>query len=119
MGSEPLPEPTLSHPHPLEGGSVISWWQPSPPTPTHALGPDLLSPMEGEDRSLAVQRGYQSSILLLNCDISRAAPAAYGGSQAMGRICSCQPTPQPQQCGIRATSATYTTAHGNARSITH
>ena len=27
--------------------------------------------------------------------------------------------PQPQQCGIRATSATYTTAHGNAGSLTH
>ena len=27
--------------------------------------------------------------------------------------------PQPQQCGIWATSATYTTAHGNAGSLTH
>ena len=27
--------------------------------------------------------------------------------------------PEPQQCGIRATSVTYTTAHGNARSLTH
>ena len=33
--------------------------------------------------------------------------------------CSCWPTPQPQQCGIQATSATYTIAHGNARSLTH
>ena len=30
----------------------------------------------------------------------------------------CQPTPEPQQCQIRATSATYTTAHGNAGSLT-
>ena len=30
-----------------------------------------------------------------------------------------QPTPQPQQHGIRAVSATYTTAHGNTRSLTH
>ena len=46
---------------------------------------------------------------------------AYGGSQARGPIwsCSCQPTPQPQQRQIRATSATYTTAQGNARSLTH
>jgi len=29
------------------------------------------------------------------------------------------PTPQPQQCGIQATSVTYTTAHGNAGSLTH
>jgi len=32
---------------------------------------------------------------------------------------SCQPMPQPQQCSIQATSATYTTAHGNAGSLTH
>ena len=51
----------------------------------------------------------------------RAAHAAYGSSQARGRIRarSCQPSPQPQQHGIRAKSATYTTAHGNTRSLTH
>ena len=32
---------------------------------------------------------------------------------------SCRPMPEPQQCGIRAASATYTTAHGNTRSLTH
>ena len=32
---------------------------------------------------------------------------------------SCQPTPQPQQCQIQAISVTYTTAHGNTRSLTH
>ena len=30
-----------------------------------------------------------------------------------------QPQPQPQPCGIRAAFATYTTAHGNARFLTH
>ena len=30
-----------------------------------------------------------------------------------------QPTPQPQQCGIRAAYVTYSTAHGNAVSLTH
>ena len=29
------------------------------------------------------------------------------------RSCSRWPTPQPQQCGIRVASATYTTAHSN------
>ena len=33
--------------------------------------------------------------------------------------CSCWPTPQPQQGRIWAASTTYTTAHGNARSLTH
>ena len=32
---------------------------------------------------------------------------------------SCHPTLQPQQCRIRATSVTYTTAHNNARSLIH
>ena len=31
----------------------------------------------------------------------------------------CQPTPQPWQQGIQAASATYATAWGNARSLTH
>jgi len=33
--------------------------------------------------------------------------------------CSCCPTPQPQQLRIQAMSKTYTTAHGNAGSLTH
>ena len=33
--------------------------------------------------------------------------------------CSCWPAPQPQQYGIRALSSNYTTAHRNARSLTH
>ena len=48
----------------------------------------------------------------------RAAPAAYESSQAprSNWSYSCQPTPEPQQRQIQATSATDTTAHGNARS---
>ena len=33
--------------------------------------------------------------------------------------CSCQPTPQPQQHQIQTMSAMYTTAYGNAGSLTH
>ena len=44
----------------------------------------------------------------------RAVPEAHGSSQTRGQISySCQPTPQPQQCRIWATSVTYTTAHSN------
>ena len=32
---------------------------------------------------------------------------------------SCQPTPEPQQYSIWATSATYTTGHSSAGSLTH
>ena len=39
-----------------------------------------------------------------------------GGSN---RSCSCRPMPEPQQRQIQTMSATYTTAHGNARSLTH
>ena len=51
----------------------------------------------------------------------RAAPVAYGVSQARGRIRSCsrQPTPEPQPCQIRAASSTYSRAHSNARSLTY
>ena len=52
----------------------------------------------------------------------RVAPAAYGGSQARSWINqrrSHQPMPRPQQGWIRAASVTYTTAHGNAGSLTH
>ena len=51
----------------------------------------------------------------------RAEPVAYGGSQARGwiRAVACRPTPQLQQHGMQALSATYTTAHGNAGSPTH
>ena len=55
-----------------------------------------------------------------------ATPKTYGRSQARGPInqsCSCRPTPQPQQWQIGAAfgaaSATYTTAHSNAESLTH
>ena len=39
--------------------------------------------------------------------------------QGSNQSCSSQPTPQPQQCWIRAASATYTTAYDNAGSLTH
>ena len=51
----------------------------------------------------------------------RATSMAYGGSQARGPIESCSrwPIPEPQQFEIWAASATYTTLHGNTRSLTH
>ena len=50
----------------------------------------------------------------------RATHIGYGGSQDRGLIsCSCRPVPEPQQRGIWAASATYTTAHSNAGSWTH
>ena len=51
----------------------------------------------------------------------KAAPEAYGGSQAGGsnQSCCCQPMPEPQPRGIQAKSETYTTAHGNAGPLTH
>ena len=54
--------------------------------------------------------------------ISWAALVAYEGSQArgwIGAIAAGLHQPEPQQCGIQAASATYTTAHGNAGSLTH
>ena len=53
--------------------------------------------------------------------VFRAAPAAYGGSQARGpiRIYSRRLVPEAQQHWIQAASATYTTVHGNTRSLTY
>ena len=39
--------------------------------------------------------------------------------QGSNQSCSCRPTPQPQQHQTQAMSTTYTTAHSNARSLTH
>jgi len=39
--------------------------------------------------------------------------------QGSNQSCSHWPMPEPQKRGIRAASATYTTAHGNAGSLTH
>ena len=52
---------------------------------------------------------------------SMVTPVAYGGSQAKSLIgvVATSLTPQPQQHQIWVMSATYTTAHGNARSLTH
>ena len=51
----------------------------------------------------------------------RATPTAYGGSQARGLIgaVAAKTRPEPQQLGTRAASATYTSAHSNAESLTH
>ena len=51
----------------------------------------------------------------------RAVPAAYGISQARGPIeaTAADLDHKPQQHQIRAESETYTTAQGNAGSLTH
>ena len=59
------------------------------------------------------------------CLLFRAAPEAYGRSQARGQVRAVadglqpRPQPQPQQFGIRATSAAYTAAQGIMGSLTH
>ena len=58
--------------------------------------------------------------ILFYC-LFRATPAAYGSSQARGFILFfifLGPIPQPQQHGIQAVSATYTTVHSNPGSLT-
>ena len=56
--------------------------------------------------------------LSLSFCLFRAKLEAYGGSQARGPIgASHWPTPVPRTSP--ASSTTYTTAHGNARSLTH
>ena len=51
----------------------------------------------------------------------RATPEAHGVSQARGPIGAAAASlrTEPQKHQIQATSATYTTAHGNIRSLTY
>ena len=51
----------------------------------------------------------------------RAAPEAFGGSQARGQIraTTAQAMPHPQQHQIQAVSVSYTITHSNTGSITH
>ena len=49
----------------------------------------------------------------------KAKPTAYGRSQARGQIRATDADLQPQQRGIWAASATYTTDHSNIKSLTH
>ena len=66
---------------------------------------------------------YQMKYLTINFTyflffgLFTAAPATHGGSQApwVKSELQCQPTPQPQPHQIRASSVTYSTAHGNTR----
>ena len=61
------------------------------------------------------------TLFLFSLLFSRAAPAACGSSQARGWISAAAAglQAQAQQHQIRATSATYTTAHGNTGSLMH
>ena len=68
--------------------------------------------------------GFPLNSFLVFCFVLlfMAAPSSYGGSQARGPIGTTvapRVAPQPQQCQIQAISATYTTAHQNAGSLTH
>ena len=61
-----------------------------------------------------------SSLFFFFFGLFRAAPAAYGSSNAKGPIGAVATgLAQPQQWGVQAMSASYTTAHGNAGSLTH
>ena len=67
-----------------------------------------------------LKRWRQSLFMLCNLFLLfRATCAAYGCSVGLKWSCSRWPTPQSQQHRIRAISVTYTTAHGNAGSLTH
>ena len=59
-----------------------------------------------------------SSFFLFVFHCFRVTPAVYESSQARRQI-RARPTPEPQQCQIQPTYATYTTAHDNAGSLIH
>ena len=67
-------------------------------------------------RNTITPKGWLFLSFLFFSFFFRAAPEAYGGSQARGRIGATAAIAQQRQ--IQAVSATYTTALGNARSLT-
>ena len=82
---------------------------------------DTMLPSSKNTTTMQVPRNILFFFFLRLFAFSRAAPAAYGGSQARGLIGAvdtglCQ---RHSNAGIRAASTTYTTAHGNAGSPTH
>ena len=64
------------------------------------------------DSSLCFPRGFFWRGAL-NCSIWKLL------NEGSYQSCSHRPMPQPEQCRIQATSATYAAAHGNPRSLTH
>ena len=90
----------------------LGWFQPV--VRDSALNKNILTVSKPHRRSL--QHSGTNHCLFLSVCFFRAAPEAYGGSQARGPT-GAGATPQPHQ--IRATSVTYTTTHGNTRSLTH
>jgi len=59
-------------------------------------------------------------LFLLLLLLFRATPTAYGDSQARGQIeAVAAGYTTATECQVQASSVTYTTAHGNARSLTH
>ena len=115
--SDPCWQPGSTPRHVRDDAS--GWFQPPAVRPFQTLSlPSSNMWRRQNDVPLPVWFFFFFFLLFL---LSRGATAAYGSSQARGsnQSYSCRPTPQQQQPRIQATSATYTTAHGNARSLTH
>ena len=105
-----------------QGSCCAGDWQPLPPrweawnAPSETFPHTQLSP--------APQVAFFFSFFLfffLSFDLFRAAPAAYGGSQAKGLIRAVTAGLRQSHSNrrIRAASATYTTAQGNTGSLIH
>ena len=88
------------------------------PWPENCYMPQV-RPKEKKKKERKKRNYNKSQFFFLSFSLFRAAPAAYGGSQAPNQSRSHRPTPQPQQHGIQAMTATFSTAHGNASSLTH
>ena len=66
---------------------------------------------------------HQSSLMAQKCSLFLGGGLHIGiwrfSGEESNQSYSCQPVPQPQQCGIQVTSASYTTVRSSARSLTH
>ena len=78
-------------------------------------------PMDEEEKELTNPILFPSSFFFCLFVFFRAAPMAHGGSQASDQIGAVATglMPEAHQLRVRIISASYTTAHGNAGSLTH
>jgi len=97
--------------------NCLSKWHPSPNSWNQQMSPYMTKKKKKKKTENVIYIGRVLFFLFFFHDLTCGIWKFPG--QGSNWSCSCQPTPQRQQQGIRATFAMYTTAHGNAGFSTH
>ena len=91
------------------------------PKRTHRIEKGVASPLNSNTaHNRALRNSFKiHSFLFLFCFLGPHLQHMEAPRQGSNQSCSRRPMPQPQQHRIQASSVTYTTAQGNAKSLTH